>query len=158
MFKTTSTLPEASRITLGQTLNARLQDGLDLHSQVKMAHWNVRGPQFLTLHPLFETLATELLLQTDTLAERAVTLGVPADATARTVAAQSRLAEYPRDVVRDVDHLRAIASRVDTWVAGLRQSRGVAEELKDTDTVDLLTGMVSSWEKHAWFLSASQAG
>ena len=53
MYKTPSNLPEAARTDIARMLNERLADGLDLHSHIKVAHWNVRGPQFPALHPLF---------------------------------------------------------------------------------------------------------
>jgi starvation-inducible DNA-binding protein len=74
MYRSPSPLAEAARSRLAETLNARLADGLDLHSQIKVAHWNVRGPQFPSLHPLFETMAVGLAVHNDALAERAVTL------------------------------------------------------------------------------------
>ncbi|HEU4616249.1 MAG TPA: DNA starvation/stationary phase protection protein Dps [Kofleriaceae bacterium] len=157
MYKTPSQLPETSRTALVETLNARLADGLDLHSHIKVAHWNVRGPQFPTLHPLFEQFATQLAAHNDALAERAVTLGGLAAGSVRHVAKHSRLADYPVDVTRDLDHVRLLAERFDTYLEGVRESRGIAEKLGDTDTVDLLTGVVTELEKNAWFLRATLA-
>src|SRR6185436_12790953 len=73
MYRSPSALSEEARQQIADTLNARLADGLDLHSQIKVAHWNVKGPQFPALHPLFETFATDLAGFNDALAERAVT-------------------------------------------------------------------------------------
>jgi hypothetical protein len=53
LYRSPSHLPEPARAKLAETLNARLADGLDLHSQIKVAHWNIKGPQFASLHPLF---------------------------------------------------------------------------------------------------------
>jgi starvation-inducible DNA-binding protein len=155
MYKSPSQLPEAARTALVDTLNARLADGLDLHGQIKVAHWNIKGPQFASLHPLFESFAVSLAEHNDEIAERAVTLGGLARGTARHVATVSRLADYPQDTTRDLEHVKLLAERFDTYLAGLRESRGVAEKNGDTDTVDLLTGIVTEFEKHAWFLRAS---
>lgn len=157
MYKTPSQLPETSRVALVRTLNDRLVDGLDLHASLKVAHWNVRGPQFPALHPLFEQFANQLAVHNDALAERAVTLGGLATGTTRHVAKSSRLAEYPIDVTRDLDHVKLLAERIDTYLDGVRESRGTAEKLGDTDTVDLLTGVVTELEKNAWFLRATLA-
>lgn len=157
MYKTPSQLPEADRLELVRTLNERLADGLDLHSQIKVAHWNVRGPQFPALHPLFEQFATQLAVHNDAIAERAVTLGGLAIGTARHVARTSRLAEYPPDTTRDLDHVRLLAERFETFLGGVRESRGIAEQRGDTDTVDLLTGVITEFEKNAWFLRATLA-
>jgi starvation-inducible DNA-binding protein len=157
MYKTPSHLPEQSRTALIATLNDRLADGLDLHSHIKVAHWNIRGPQFPSLHPLFEQFATQLAVHNDAIAERAVTLGGLAAGSARHVAKHSRLADYPNDVTRDLDHVKLLAERIDGYLVGMRESRGVAEKLGDTDTIDLLTGVVTEFEKNAWFLRATLA-
>jgi starvation-inducible DNA-binding protein len=155
MYKSPSKLNETTRAAIADTLNARLADGLDLHGQIKVAHWNIRGPQFPSLHPLFETFAVSLANHNDAIAERAVTLGAKAYGTARHVAKTSRLPEYPQDTTRDMEHVRLLAERIETYLDGLRESRSLAEEHKDTDTVDLLTGIITEFEKHDWFLRAS---
>jgi starvation-inducible DNA-binding protein len=155
MYTTPSHLSEAARRAVIDALNAVLADGLDLHTQIKVAHWNIKGPQFAALHPLFETFAVGLALQTDAVAERAVTLGGKAYGTARHVAKTSRLADYPQETSRDVEHVKLLAERFDTFLAGVRAARGVGEQNADTDTVDLLTGIVTEFEKHTWFLRAS---
>jgi starvation-inducible DNA-binding protein len=157
MYPSPSQLPEDARQKLSQALNQRLADGLDLHSQIKVAHWNIKGPQFAALHPLFETFAVGLAAFNDAMAERAVTLGGRALGTVRHVAGASRLPEYPQDTSRDRDHVRLLAERFEAFLVGLRQSRAVAEELRDIDTVDLFTGVITDFEKHDWFLRASLA-
>jgi len=155
MFKSPSHLSEAVRSKLVDALNARLADGLDLHSQIKVAHWNVKGPQFASLHPLFETFAVGLALHNDSVAERAVTLGGKAYGTARHVSKFSRLEEYPQDTTRGLDHVKLLAERIETFLEGVRESRSLAEQLADTDTADLFTQIITEFEKHAWFLRAS---
>jgi starvation-inducible DNA-binding protein len=155
MYKSPSQLPEDTRVKIADALNARLADGLDLHGQIKVAHWNIKGPQFAALHPLFETFAVSLAQFNDAVAERAVTLGAKAYGTARYVAKTSKLPEYPQETTRDLDHVKLLAERFDKYLAGVREARGVGEQLGDTDTVDLLTGIVSEFEKNAWFLRAS---
>jgi starvation-inducible DNA-binding protein len=155
MHRSPSSLPEGARKTLVETLNARLADGLDLHSQIKVAHWNVKGPQFAALHPLFETFAEGLAGFNDEIAERAVTLGGLAYGTARHVAKASQLPDYPQETTRDMEHVKLLAERFEKYLDGARSSRAAAEKAGDTDTVDLLTEVVSTFEKHAWFLRAS---
>src|SRR3954470_1642871 len=111
MYKSPSNLPEDTRVKIADQLNARLADGLDLHSQIKVAHWNIKGPQFAALHPLFETFAVGLAAFNDLVAERAVTLGGRAYGTVRHVAKSSKLAEYPAETTRDLDHVKLLAER-----------------------------------------------
>src|SRR5439155_6206403 len=96
-YASPSRLPAAARAEIVDALLARLADGLDLQSQVKLAHWNVKGPHFATLHALFETLATALALRNDEVAERAVTLGGVAIGSVRQVAGVSAIPDYPAE-------------------------------------------------------------
>jgi starvation-inducible DNA-binding protein len=152
---TPSNLNDATRERVVAELNDRLADGTDLHSQVKVAHWNVKGPQFASLHPLFEGFAAQIAGWNDELAERAVILGGAAYGTVRHAARASRLAEYPCEVTRDLEHVELLVARFDTFAEGLRATRGLAEELGDIDTADLLTAMLQQHEKNGWFLRAT---
>jgi len=155
MYKSPNRLSEQARQKVADTLNARLVDGLDLHSQIKVAHWNIKGPQFAALHPLFEEFAVSLANHNDNIAERAVTLGARVYGTTRHVAQKSRLPEYPQETTRDLEHVKNLAERFDVYLEGLRESRGLAEEQGDTDSVDLMTTIITEFEKHGWFLRAS---
>jgi starvation-inducible DNA-binding protein len=84
-----------------------------------------------------------------------VTLGAKAYGTARHVAARSKITEYPQETTRDLEHVKLLAERIEQYLVECRAARSVAEQQVDTDTVDLLTGVVSEFEKHAWFLRAS---
>lgn len=155
MYKSPSPIAEASRVVLVNTLNDRLADGLDLWTQVKVAHWNVKGAQFAAFHPLFETFAVSLANFNDAVAERAVTLGGVARGTARHVASNSKLPDYPGDTSKGLEHVKLLAERFEVFLHGLRESRTIGEETGDTDTVDLITGIISEFEKNSWFLRAS---
>ncbi|RKH90539.1 DNA starvation/stationary phase protection protein Dps [Corallococcus sp. AB045] len=158
LYKSPSPLSEQARTAIAATLNERLADGLDLHSQIKVAHWNIKGPQFAALHPLFETFAVSLANHNDSIAERAVTLGGRAYGTSRHVGKSSHLPEYPQETSRDLEHVKLLAERIEVYLNGLRESRTAVEGHKDTDTVDLFTGIITEFEKHAWFLRASLEG
>jgi starvation-inducible DNA-binding protein len=157
MYPSPNPLSVDARARIAATLGAILADGLDLHTQIKVAHWNVKGPQFAALHPLFETFADGLALHNDAIAERAVTLGAVVRGTARFVAATSRLPEYPQDTVRDLDHVRLLAERFEAYLGGLRAARSAADEQGDGDSADLIGTVIGDFEKHAWFLRATLA-
>ena len=84
-------LPETDREPLIELLNKRLADTADLYSQVKQAHWNVKGLDFFQLHQLFDQLAGEVFPYIDLIAERATALGGVATGTVRMAAASSTL-------------------------------------------------------------------
>ena len=155
MYRSPSHLSEDVRTKIAETLNARLADGLDLHGQIKVAHWNIKGPLFPSLHPLFETFAVSLAAFNDEVAERAVTLGGVARGTARQVAARSTIAEYPAETARDLEHVALLADRIEAYLAGAREARSTATGFGDDETVDLFTRVIQEFEKNTWFLRAS---
>lgn len=158
MKHTPSHLPLDSRNAICDALRGVLVDGIDLQLQIKVAHWNIKGPHFAALHPLFDTYAADLAAHNDSVAERVLTLGGLAVGTARHVAQHSRLADYPQDLTKDLEHVRLLAGRIAGYLAGVREARTVAMGQGDDDTVDLLTGIASMFEKHAWFLHATLEG
>src|SRR6266487_6723355 len=119
-FTTRIDIPEQSRRLLIELLNARLADAFDLYSQLKQAHWNVKGSDFIQLHELYDTIAESVLEYVDTIAERATALGGLALGTARMAAAASTLDEYPTDAVAGMDTVAAIADRLGVYGASVR--------------------------------------
>lgn len=158
MFTSGSALPERDRGKICDSLNGVLADALDLYSQIKVAHWNVKGPQFMPVHELFDRIAEEVEEQTDIVAERCVALGGRALGTSRHVAKASRLPEYPQETTRDLEHVRLVAERIETALAGVRKTRELADELDDADTSDVLTETATLLEKQVWFLRATLEG
>ena len=74
MYKTKIDLSEKTRRNVIVILNDRLSDAIDLQSQVKQAHWNVKGPNFIALHELFDKISDVVLEQIDEIAERITSL------------------------------------------------------------------------------------
>ena len=87
-FTTHIDISPEKRAALIETLNQHLADTLDLYTQVKQAHWNVKGKDFYQLHLLFDEIAEEIEPFIDLLAERATLLGGYATGTARMAAEQ----------------------------------------------------------------------
>ena len=65
MFDTRNDLPANVRVEVSELLNARLADAIDLGAQSKYAHWNVKGPNFIALHELFDKVAESVEDQVD---------------------------------------------------------------------------------------------
>jgi starvation-inducible DNA-binding protein len=68
------------RKTIAEGLSRLLADTYTLYLKTHNFHWNVTGPQFNTLHQMFETQYTELAMAVDEIAERIRALGEPAPA------------------------------------------------------------------------------
>jgi starvation-inducible DNA-binding protein len=154
MFKTKNDLPEATRGKVVELLNARLADCIDLQTQTKQAHWNVKGPNFIALHELFDKLNEEVEAYVDDIAERAVQLGGVAEGTARTVANRSSLSEYPAKAVDGRSHVEALSSALAAFGTAARKGIDQANELGDLETADLFTEVSRGIDKWLWFVEA----
>lgn len=139
-------------------LNDSLATTLDLKTQMKQAHWNVKGPQFIALHELFDTFATTLEGFVDLIAERVTALGGVALGTARIAAAQSALPEYPLNAVDGLTHVRALVERYGIITTNIRSAIDQATEMGDADTADLFTEISRQLDKDLWFLEAHLQG
>lgn len=154
MNPTRNNIPATTREQLIPLLNTLLAAATDLKSQVKQAHWNVKGPQFLPLHELFDGIAGRLDAQIDDIAERAVQLGGTAHGTVRQAAAASTLPEYPAALTSGLDHAAAIADRLALYGGALRAAIDTATNLGDADTADMFTGFSREADKDLWFVEA----
>src|SRR5690242_8344019 len=68
-FATRNDLKESTRAQVAELLNRRLADAIDLQTQSKQAHWNVKGPNFIALHKLFDEIHASVTEYADLLAE-----------------------------------------------------------------------------------------
>ena len=154
MFKTKNDLPEAMRGKVIELLNARLADAIDLQTQTKQAHWNVKGPNFIALHELFDKVNEEVEDYVDDLAERAVQLGGVAMGTARVAAQRSSLSEYPTNLAEGRGHVEALSTVLAAFGKLARKSIEEANNLGDLDTADLFTEISRGIDKWLWFVEA----
>jgi starvation-inducible DNA-binding protein len=137
-----------------ELLNQTLAATLDLKTQTKQAHWNVKGMDFYQLHELFDEMATELEEYVDMVAERVTALAGTALGTARIAASESILPEYPLDAVSGVEHVTALADRYAAYAKHLREAIDTTDNLGDLDTADLYTEISRTIDKRLWFLEA----
>ncbi len=153
-FQTRIDLPPDARHHLVELLNQQLASTLDLYTQTKQAHWNVKGIDFFQLHQLFDQLASDVFGFIDTIAERAVALGGYAQGTARMAAQASKLTEYPKDAVDGRQHLEALVERFSRYTAENRKALDAAQNEDDQATADLFTEIARAVDKDLWFLEA----
>ncbi len=153
-YKTHISIPADQRTQLIDLLNQHLADTLDLYTQVKQAHWNVKGLNFYQLHELFDEAATEVLEFVDLIAERVTTLGGLALGTARLAASSSALPEYPLTAIDGKEHLEALVERYGQYTSRIRAAIDESDALGDKDTADLYTEVSRAVDKRLWFLEA----
>jgi len=157
-FKTSVDIPAGSRTKIIALLNQHLADSFDLMSQVKQAHWNVKGPDFWQLHKLFDEVAERVAEWVDEFAERVTALGGYATGTVRMAAGSSRLPEFPTDITESMDYVRAVAERLAAFTNSAREAIDQSDELTDADTADLFTEVSRCADKYLYFLEAHLQG
>jgi starvation-inducible DNA-binding protein len=152
-FPTRNDLPAETRRKMVAMLDQQLADSFDLQSQLKQAHWNVKGPTFIALHELFDKINEAVEDYVDDLAERVVQLGGTAHGTARQVAKRSTLPEFPM-VTTAHDHAEAVATVLAAFGKLGRAGIDKADKLGDKDTADLFTEISRGVDKWLWFVEA----
>ena len=157
-FATRIDIPEETREQMIELLNARLADNFDLYSQIKQAHWNVKGSDFIQLHELYDTVAESVLEFVDMVAERATALGGVALGTARMAASATTLDEFPLDAHSGKETVEIVADRLAAFGASAREAIDTASEAGDQDTADLFTEISRAIDKHLWFVEAHVQG
>jgi starvation-inducible DNA-binding protein len=158
MYKTKNDLSRKSREGVVALLNARLADSVDLMMQAKQAHWNIKGPQFIALHELFDKIVEDSEGWIDDLAERAVALGGTAYGTVRVAAKQSSLKEYPLDISSGADHIEALSSALASYGKAVRSAIDGTDKMGDAGSADLFTGISRDVDKYLWFVEAHAQG
>jgi starvation-inducible DNA-binding protein len=153
-FATSIDVPPDAREKLNKLLNQQLADTADLFSQIKHAHWNIKGAGFIQLHLLFDKLAECALEWSDLIAERVAQLGGYALGTVRMAAAASKLPEFPLDATDSLEHVRALVRIHANYAASTRAAIEQSDKIGDPTTADLFTEISRDVDKNLWFLEA----
>ncbi|HEY7567789.1 MAG TPA: DNA starvation/stationary phase protection protein Dps [Gemmatimonadaceae bacterium] len=154
MHPTHNTIPEHTRSQVIEILSARLMDSSDLYFQAKTAHWNVKGPNFIALHKLFDKLAECASEWSDLIAERLVQLGGQAEGTVQVVTERTSLEPYPPTIVDEHEHVHAISAVLAQFGELLRDGIEKTDELEDMGSSDLLIDVARDVDKLLWFVEA----
>ena len=144
------------RETIATGLSRLLADSYTLYLKTHNYHWNVTGPQFNTLHLMFEGQYTELATAVDEIAERIRALGVKAPGSYSEFAKMTSIEEGSGDETAE-EMIRQLAIGQETVVRTAREAFPVADAASDEPTADLLTQRMQIHEKNAWMLRSMLA-
>ena len=132
-------------------LEATLHGLVDLALIGKQLHWAVVGPLFRPLHQQLDELVDSWRELADTVAERAVALGVVPDGQARAVAAGSQLVPVATSAIEDRVVVREIAHRI-AEVSELTRDRMNRLGEVNLASQDVLVEVVRTLEEQQWML------
>lgn len=156
LFPTKNDLPEDKRVEVIGLLNQRLAEAIDLQTQCKQAHWNVKGPSFIGLHKLFDDVNEDVEGYVDLIAERVVQLGGVAEGTIGAVETRSKLPDYPIGIATGPEHVAALSDALGAFGRTARITIEEMNELEDSGSADLLTEISRGVDKWLWFVEAHQ--
>lgn len=153
MYVVKSPLSEADLKTVSDALQGALVDLVDLSLVAKQIHWNVVGTRFRSVHLQLDEVVDTARTHSDTVAERASTLGVSPDGRASTVARSSGIGDVAAGWVKDAD---AVGTLVDALGAVITRMRERVEATGEADPVsqDIFIGITADLEKHHWMFQA----
>jgi starvation-inducible DNA-binding protein len=157
MYKTANTLPEEIRSRSVTLLNRHLAAAIDLHAQIKQAHWNVRGPTFIAIHELSDKVADVVEEYSDKIAERAGTLGGTAEGTAQIAAGRSFLEPYPLGVADEKAHIAAATAALASFGESARNAIDESDQFGDIDTSDLFTEVSRGIDYQLWLVESHRS-
>ncbi|PSP01488.1 MAG: DNA starvation/stationary phase protection protein [Cyanobacteria bacterium QS_7_48_42] len=120
-------IKEEDRKEIAHGLSRLLADTYLLYLKTHNFHWNVTGPQFHSLHEMFEEQYTEL--------------------------AQS--VQETRGAPEAQEMVRLLVEANETVVRTAREAFPAAERASDEATADLLTERMGTHEKTAWMLRST---
>ncbi len=137
-----------------QELNARLADMIALRLALKQAHWNLKGPSYIGIHTLLDQVTARVAANEDEIAERVQALGGVAKGTLEVVSKEAQVEAYPTDLVKDLDHVKALSARIAEAGGRMRAAIAVAQEAGDEGTADIFVGASRQLDKDLWFLES----
>jgi len=151
---TRNKLPGKLRQQIAALLNQTTASTIDLRYQSKEAHWNVRGPQFRSLHKLFDKLSKHCDKHLDIFAERCVQLGFTVDGRIQDANTYSQLEEYPPDVMDGMEHVHLVANRLSHYCEHLYSSCRRCGELDEPATQDIYVQAIRDFDESLWMIES----
>jgi starvation-inducible DNA-binding protein len=144
-------LNEQSRQAISDGLYRVLADTYAIYLKTQNFHWNVRGPEFYSLHLLFEKQYEELADAVDEIAERIRALGFYVDASFSGFKETTSIKDESK-VLNTREMLTSLIEGHEAWIRNARKVAEIGDEDLDFATVDMLGRHLGAHEKMAWFL------
>ena len=144
-------------LEMSKALNKLLSEYQLYYQNLRIFHWNVKGPNFFRLHEYFENLYKDARTNIDDIAERILTLGEKPVGhwSSYLDIADIEEASHKLD---DVGMVTAVLDNHRIIIDNMRRSIGIADNIKDESTADMLIAMMQDIEKSSWMLNSWKQG
>lgn len=143
-----------SNTTVTDALKTVLADSYALYLKTHNYHWNVEGPNFRSLHLMFEEQYTDLAVAVDDIAERIRSLGEKAPGTFSKFSALSSIKEGDENAGAQF-MVKDLAESQNTMIQSLKTALASAQNVGDEVTAGILIDRMSVHEKAAWMLKST---
>ncbi len=139
---------------VAKALQQSLVDLIALELQGKQAHWNIKGPQFRSLHLALDEVVGVARTYLDEVAERLAALGGAPDGRPETVASTTVLERIDEGHLETGKTYVLMAEKVQQVSDSVQ---GFIEEVDEADPVtgDLLISVGQALDEQAWFLRSA---
>lgn len=146
----------AKKETSKTVMNQAVADLSQFSAVIHQTHWYMRGPRFLSLHPMMDTLRDQIEMHLDSVAERLITMGGAPYSTLGEFAASTKIADQKGDYsVTEDKHLARLLEGYEYLAELYKKGIDAASEDGDDVTEDLFTGLKGEIDKQIWMLNAA---
>ncbi len=139
--------------TVVEKLNQLLINYQVHYQNLRLFHWNVKGPLFFTLHEKFEELYTEAAVKIDEVAERILALEGTPKGSLKNILSNADI-ESRDDVLEANDMVQAIVKANKVLIKYLDGVLKQASEVEDEGTIDIFTSYIQELQKQNWMLNS----
>ena len=159
MQKISIGLSEEQRQGVIDLLNADLSDNYLLVIKTKKYHWDVIGPQFRTLHELWQEQYEAISMNIDAIAERVRQLGGYPIGTAKGFLENATIGEDAGNLPNAEEMVAQLVNDHEQIIRNLRDHIDQSgDKFHDEGTADFLTGLMEQHEEMAWMLRSFLEG
>jgi len=141
-------------MSLNENLKQVLADSYALYIKTQNYHWNITGPNFRSLHLLFEEQYTDLAAAIDEIAERIRTLGDKAPGSFSKYASITNIKDGDENASAN-NMVKQLSEDQSKIISSLSAALEAAQEKNDEATIGLVVDRISIHEKNAWMLNSS---
>jgi starvation-inducible DNA-binding protein len=146
-------LTDEQRAGVTELLNRDLSDAYLVLIKTKKFHWDVVGPQFRSLHQIWEEQYQALTESIDSMAERVRALGGFPVGTAQGFLDNATVKEQVDTIPLATEMVAQLVEDHELIIRNLREHvDACSEQFHDEGTADFLTGLMEGHEEMAWML------
>lgn len=140
-------------MNIAESLRPLLADVLTLYVKTKGFHWHVGGPHFVEYHALFDAQAAEMMAMTDTIAERARTIGGTTIRSIGDIARHQCIRDCEESGLDAAEMLAELRADNQQLVRSLRATHEICGRHRDVATAGLIESWIDQAERRAWQLT-----